>query len=359
MTDRVKKVYWEAAETFANPSSLHRLGFEAEQCMKEARKKVADALFCREDEVFFTSGGTESNNTALFGAARRMKKRGNRILATDSEHPAVEEVLKRLEEEGFEVIRLSTKGGAVSLAQVMESANEKTVLLAMMHTNNETGAVYDIASASRIVKGKNPHCLVFCDGVQGFGKTLLSPARLGVDLLSVSSHKIHGPKGVGALYIRKGLVIPPLLLGGGQERGMRSGTENLPGILAFGEACAQAKENLALWQKSMAKIKETVMEGLRSSDKVSFHLPEQASCHILSLSVKGLPSEVLLHTLSEKGIFVSSGSACSSHKGRSPVLKHFGLTKEEEETTIRLSFSGLNTPEEGEEFVRILKEVMG
>jgi len=359
LSESVKKVLMEETERFANPSSLHRLGYEAEKRMKEARGHLARALEAGEDEIVFTSGGTEADNLAVLGAAKKMARRGNRILSTDSEHPAVEECLKQLEKEGFEVYRLSTRGGVLDPEEILRACNEKTVLAAVMHVNNETGAVYDVKTLSALVKRVNPNCLVFSDGIQSFGKERVCPARLGVDLYSVSSHKIHGPKGVGALYVKKGLVLPPRVFGGGQERGIRSGTENLMGIAAFGEAAREAASDLEKNREKMFALKRRIMEGLQEEKRVRFHLPKQASCHVLSMAVEGFRSEVLLHMLSEKGVFISSGSACSSHKGQSPVLKHFGLSDKERDSTVRLSFSGQNTLEEGERFVEILKEILG
>ena len=358
LIEPVKEALRAELELFANPSSLHRLGFEAEKRLKLARQRLAAALFAREDEIYFTSGGTEADNLGIFGAAKKMHRRGNKILTTDSEHPAVEECMKKLESEGFQVYRLSTKGGSLDLDEVEREATKDTVLAALMHTNNETGAVYDIAVVSKIVKRKNPECLVFCDGVQAFGKALLSPAKQGIDLLAVSSHKIHGPKGVGALYVRKGLQIPSLLLGGGQEKGLRNGTENLSGIVGFGVAAEKAMENRIENQKRMAAVRERILSGLNGMEEIRFNLPQKPSCHVLSLQVSPFRSEVLLHMLSEKEIFVSSGSACSSHKGKSPVLRNFGLTDKESDSTIRLSFSGLNTVEEADEFIFTLKEII-
>lgn len=358
LTEHVKGVMIEELSNFANPSSLHRLGFEAEKRMKKARAQVAATLGAREDEIFFTSGGTEADNVAILGAAQKMRRLGNRILSTDSEHPAVEESLKALEQDGFEVIRLSTRGGILSAEEIVRFANEKTVLAAVMHTNNETGAVYDLSTLSRMVKSKNPRCLVFSDCVQGYGKAPLIPSRMGLDMISISSHKIHGPKGVGALYVKKGLQLPARIYGGGQEKGLRSGTENLPGIVAFGAACEEAARNLASSRKTMEEMKRVIREGLDVDERIRFHDPQNASPHILSMAVLPFRSEVLLHALSEKGVFVSSGSACSSHKGKSPVLKNFGLSDREADSTVRLSFSGLNTVEEAHEFIGILKEIL-
>lgn len=358
LSEGVKKALFAEAELFANPSSLHSLGFESEKRMKIAREKVAKSLGVLPEEIVFTSGGTEADNLALFGAAKKMRRRGNKILSSDSEHPAVEKCLQELEKEGFEVVRLSTKGGALDLAQIEKEADERVILAAVMHTNNETGAVYDIASLSRIVKKKSPEALVFSDLVQGYLKTPLSPKSLGLDLAAISSHKVHGPKGVGALYIRKGLLLPPLLLGGGQEKGLRSGTENLLGIVSFGEAAREGAEALASGIGAMQAVRDSILKTLSDHPKIRFHLPENPSCHILSMQVAGFRSEVLLHTLSAKGIFLSSGSACSSHSGKSPVLQNFGLSPKEADSTVRLSFSRLNTLGEAEEFCKVLKEVV-
>ncbi len=358
LSEEAKKALFAEAELFANPSSLHSLGFESEKRMKKAREEVAKSLGALPEEIIFTSGGTEADNLAIFGAARKMRRRGKKILSSDSEHPAVEKCLQELEKEGFEVVRLSTKGGALSLKEIETAADETTILAAVMHTNNETGAVYDIASLSRIVKQKNPEAIVFSDLVQGYLKTPLSPKALGLDLASLSSHKINGPKGVGALYIRKGLNLPPVLFGGGQEKGLRSGTENLLGIASFGTAARLGCENLAENIKKMNSIREFILKHLADHPKIHFNLPQNPSCHILSMQVEGFRSEVLLHSLSAKNIFISSGSACSSHSGKSPVLKNFGLNPKEADSTVRLSFSPLNTIEEAQEFCQVLKDMV-
>ena len=358
MIDCAKEALLAQLDLWGNPSSLHRLGFEAEKYLKRAREQIAATLHASPEEITFTSGGTESDNLALFGIAHALRRRGNTILATDSEHPAVEEVLKSLESEGFTVHRLSTRHGALNLAEVEKRATPDTILCAMMHTNNETGAVYDIAGASRIVKQKNPEAIFFCDAVQGYLKEEICPARLGVDLMALSSHKIHGPKGVGALYIRRGVRLIPRTLGGGQERGLRSGTENLAGIVSFAAAATYGFAHLAENRARMQEIKQIIQNGVSSLPDLFVTTPQNPSCHILSLGVLRYPSEVLLHMLSERDVFVSSGSACSSHKGKSPVLTNFGLTQKQRDCTIRLSFSGQNTTEEARRFVNVLKEIL-
>ncbi|MBQ3866726.1 MAG: cysteine desulfurase [Clostridia bacterium] len=358
LCEEAKAALIRETEAFANPSSLHRLGYEAELRLKEARAAVARSLGAQPEEIFFTSGGTEADNWAILAAARKMKKAGNHILTTDSEHPAVAEPLKKLEEEGFAVTRLSTRGGALDPAEAAAAVSEKTVLVACMHTNNETGARYDLAAVIRLAKAKNPRCLAFSDGVQGYLKSDFVPAALGLDLMSVSAHKIGGPKGVGALWIRRGVSLPPLILGGGQERNLRSGTENLPGIVAFGAAAAARSASLKEDLARMGAVRETVLAGLSGVAGIRFNLPRDPSCHVLSLQVDGWRSEALLHALSEKDVFVSSGSACSSHKGRGPVLTNFGLTKDEADRTLRLSFAPGNTAAEAEAFCRAVKELV-
>ena len=354
----VKQVLIEEMEHFANPSSLHRLGFEQEKRLKKAREQVARSNSALPEEIFFTSGGTEADNLAIFGAVKKLRRRGNRILAANSEHHAVTECLNALEKEGFEIVSLSTKGGALLEEEIREKANDKTILALCMHTNNESGAKYDIKTLSRIVKEKNKDALVFCDAVQGYLKSPLSVKELGVDLLSLSSHKICGPKGVGALYIKKGTNLPPLILGGGQEKGIRSGTENLHGIIGFGAAAEEGYKTLKEDMEKMNGMREVILTELSDCKKIRVNLPADPSCHILSLQVEGFRSEVLLHTLSEKEVFISSGSACSSHSGKSGVLSAFGLTPKEADCTVRLSFSRLNTLEEAKEFCRILKEIV-
>lgn len=354
----VKEVFFREIEEWGNPSSLHRFGFEAAKRLEEARKAIAKSISALPEEIVFTSGGTEADNLALFGAARKKKREGRRILASDSEHPAVEECLKELEKEGFEVIRLKTAGGRIDPYELEAAVNEETILCAVMTVNNETGAVYDIPAISRLVKRKNPNALVFSDCVQGYLKEEIHVRRLGVDLLSLSSHKIHGPKGVGALYIKKGVKILPCLFGGGQEKGMRNGTENLPGIVAFGEAAREGAEALAESRIHMENLKKMLFSAFAGEERVRFNLPEKSAPHIVSMQVRDWRSEVLLHTLSDYGICVSSGSACSSHKGKSPVLKNFGLSEAEADRTIRISLSRFNTEEEMTEFIRVLKGLL-
>ncbi len=346
------------AAQFANPSSLHIWGFEAEKAVDAARLHVAAALGCQKEEVFFTSGGTEGDNLAIFGAIEAKKRRGNTILTTDSEHPAVSQVLKKAKEMGFKVIRIRTKGGELDLEQLSSAATPDVILTTMMLVNNETGAVYDIPAASKIIRKQCPDALIHTDAVQGFLKLPFSPRELHVDLLTVSAHKIHGLKGSGALYVKKGTRILPHMLGGGQEKGLRSGTENTLGIAVFGLACEEGKKNLSSHIRHMASLRQWLLLQLRDIPGVHLNLPSNPVCHILHFSLPGHKSEVVLHTLSREDIAVSSGSACSSKKGKSPVLEAFGLTPERADSAIRVSLSVLNTQQDIQTLVEKIKNIL-
>jgi len=370
------KALTEGAEVFANPSSLHRLGFEAETLLDRARRSVAKTFFCDKNEIVFTSGGTESDNTAVYQAfalSKRFKEKGGRVITTDSEHPAVSEPLKRLELSGLEIVRLSTKGGRLDEDEIRRAADDRVVLASIMHTNNETGAIYDVKSAFSIIRKASPSAVLHTDAVQGYLKSSIRPAAIGADLVSVSAHKVHAPKGVGALYVRNGFRLTPFLPGGGQERGLRSGTENLPGILAFAAAASDGFDKLAEYTENIRAVRRRLIEGLSSYDFVRFNVPESekddeekyasgsgtSSPAIISIQVMGEKSEVLLHKLSDRGICVSSGSACSSKKGKSGVLKAFGLSDAEADRTIRISLSHMNTVDEAEIFCRTLRDAVG
>ncbi len=323
---------------WGNPSSLHLLGVNAEMPVTQARIKIAETLDCREDEIYFTSCGTESNNTAILGACNSRKKRGKRIITTAIEHPSVLEVFKKMENDGFEVIYLKPdEAGVISLADLENAVNKDTILVSIMLVNNETGAIQPVKAAADIIKKSGAPALLHCDAVQAFGKLPISVNSLGVDLLSLSAHKIHGPKGVGALYIKKGVAIPPLLLGGGQEKGMRSGTESVPLIMGFfgavqdiGNINSNLKSAKELWNYAKDKLLATGLVTINSSDDA---LP-----YILNISVVGYRSETLLHFLEAKGVYVSSGSACAKGEG-SYVLKEMGLKPERIDSALRISFS--------------------
>lgn len=339
----------EMLDIFGNPSSLHSEGLRAEKEINEARGVIAKSLSAKEDEVYFTSSGTESDNIAVFGAARKNAKAGRRIITTDSEHPAVSKPIEALEKEGFEVIRLSTRGGRIDLGEVEKNA-DGVALVSVMRTNNETGAVYDVPAVSEIVKGRSPRAIVHSDCVQAYMKERLSLSSLKADIISVSGHKVHALKGVGALVIKKGLVIPPHLLGGGQERGMRSGTENTVGIASFGASVGEL-------MREGNDLSELYLYAKERLSRFKLNLPEKACDAILSVSLEGWRSEIILHALSREGIFVSSGSACSSHSGKSGVLDAFGLTPREADGTIRVSLSRYNTKEDIDALSEALEKI--
>ena len=346
--DLVRKVM---CEDYGNPSSLHRKGMEAEQYVRSARETFAKILKVQEKEIFFTSGGTESDNLALIGTARAYKRRGNHLITTAIEHPAILNTMRYLEdEEGFLVTYLPVdQYGRVKLSALREALCKETILVSIMYVNNEVGSVQPVKEAAGIVKAYNREIIFHSDAVQGFGKYRIFPKREGIDLLTVSSHKIHGPKGMGALYISDKVKIRPIVFGGEQQKNIRSGTENVPGIAGFALAAKMVYSDLEEKTARMRKLKERFIEGIRQVDHVSVHgLPDETSApHIVSVGIAGIRSEVLLHTLEEKGIYVSSGSACSSnHPGISGVLKGIGVEREYLDATLRFSLSEFTTEEE-------------
>lgn len=341
---------------WGNPSSLHSLGLNAEMLVTDAREAIAAKISARADEIIFTGSGTEANNTAVLTALSR-KNRGNRVITTAIEHPSVLETVKRLEENGFEVIRLSCKdNGVIDLEELKSALNDKTVLVSIMLVNNEIGTVQPIAEASKLIKLLSPNAFFHCDAVQAFGKLPINIKALGVDLLSASAHKIHGPKGIGFLYCRKGLNLSPLITGGGQERGLRSGTEAVPLIAGFLGAVKALPDLKAQYEKT-ADLNRYAREKLQSSGIAEINSPEAAVPFILNISVTGYRSETLLHFLERKNIFVSSGSACA--KGElSYVLSALGLNKARIDSALRLSFSRDNSKEEIDLLLDSVKEAV-
>ena len=340
-------------EDWANPSSLYGFGLDAESAVSSARKSVAKRLSCREDEIIFTSCGTESNNTAIFGGAYKNIKRGRKIVTTAVEHPSVAEPISRLESEGFEVVRLAPDSdGKIKERDLENAIDENTALVSIMLVNNETGAIMPVSAAARIIKEKHSPAFLHCDAVQAFGKLPFSAERLGADAISVSGHKIHASKGVGALYIKKGVVLRPFLLGGGQEKGMRSGTESVPLICGMG-AAADALGNISENLKKMTELRDYTLKKLQSTGLVTLNSPNDALPYILNVSVLGYRSETLLHFLEKDGIFVSSGSACSKGAG-SPVLTAMGLDSKRVDSAIRISFSRFNTMSDADALVNSL-----
>lgn len=331
-------------ENYGNPASLHSMGIRAEEELEKARNCISKALGCRNDEIFFTSGGTEANNTVVFGAAKALKRRGNKIVTSSIEHSSVLEAMKELEEQNFQVIYLSPdKNGVITTEKILNAVDDNTILVSIMTANNETGAVNDISKIRKIVNDNNSPALIHTDAVQAFGKININVRKLDVDLMTVSAHKVHGPKGIGALYIKKGKRISPLHFGGEQEKKIRPGTEALPLAGAFGVAVSQFDI-----QKNYEKIKELNLyakEKLSAIEGVTFNSSENALPYIINISVKGIRSETMLHFLAQNGVYVSSGSACAKGKP-SYVLSSMGLSKDSADSALRISFSKYNTAED-------------
>ncbi|MBQ9361651.1 MAG: cysteine desulfurase [Lachnospiraceae bacterium] len=333
-------------EDYGNPASLHRKGFEAEKHIRTAKETLAGILKCKENELIFTSGGTESDNTALLGAYFANSRRGNHIITTKIEHPAVSEAAKYLETLGARVDYLDVdEAGHISINRLEDLLCDNTVLVSVMHVNNEIGSEEPIAEIGRLINQREPECLFHVDDVQGFGKIRLIPKDCHVDLLSASSHKIHGPKGAGLLYKSERAKITPLIHGGGHQRGYRSGTENVPGVAGFALAASMLYKDIESSYAHMEKLKESFMGGISEIDNIKINGGDVP--YIISLSIKDIRSEVLLHALEEKGIYVSAGSACSSNKPRtSATMKAIGAEHWQLDSTIRISLSPHTTEEE-------------
>lgn len=349
-------------QDFGNPSSLHGMGVTAEEYIKEAKSNIAKTLKAEEKEILFTSGGTESNNMALIGTALANRRAGNHIITTEIEHASIAAPLEFLKEQGFRITKLSVdKNGHISLEELRDAVGEDTILVSIMMVNNEIGAVEPVAEAAKIIKEKNPNTIFHVDAIQAYGKYRIYPKKLGIDLLSVSGHKIHAPKGTGFLYIRDKVKIKPIIYGGGQQKGMRSGTENVPGVAALGEAAAEIYENFDEKIERMYALKEHFVEEVTKIEGVTVNgcTGRDSAPQIVSVSVDGVRSEVMLHTLEEKQIYVSAGSACSSNKPSvSSTLKSIGLPKELLDSTIRFSFCVNTTMEEIDYAIAAMQEAV-
>ncbi len=329
---------------YGNPSSLHLKGMYAEQELTAARRAVAKALSAQNEEIFFTGGGTEANNTALFGTARAKKRRGNKIIVSSVEHSSIIEAAKQLENNGFEVVYINPdSNGIISVDAVLKEIDSSTVMVSVMTVNNETGAIMPVPDIFSAVKAKNSDIICHTDAVQAFGKMNINVKKLGADLISVSGHKVHAPKGCGALFIKKGVRIVPLHYGGEQESKIRPGTEALPLIAAFGVACTEFKieENL----NRIQSLNEYARQKLSKIDGVFFNSPQNALPYVLNISAGRVRSETMLHFLEELDVFVSSGSACAKGKP-SHVLSSMGISRERADSALRISFSKLNTKED-------------
>lgn len=350
-------------EDYGNPSSLHMKGVQAEQYVRNAKETLAKILKVNEKEIVFTSGGTESDNLALIGCAMANSRRGNHLITTRVEHPAVLNTMRYLEGQGFRVTYLPVDElGRIHPEDLHRAMTPDTILVSMMHTNNEIGALQPIAEAGAMIKRMNPNTLFHVDAVQGFGKARIYPKKMNIDLMSVSGHKIHGPKGIGFLYVNEKVKIQPIAFGGGQQMNLRSGTENVPGIAGLAKAAELMYSHFDEDMERIWKCKRRFIEGIRKMDNVVINgLPqgdvtgEETAPHIVSVSFKGVRSEVLLHTLEEQNIYVSAGSACSARKPQpSATLKAMGVDKSLLESTIRFSFSVFTTPEDIDVCLKVL-----
>lgn len=349
-------------EEYGNPSSMHHKGVEAEKELRKARETLAQILKVKEKNLIFTSCGTESDNLAIIGAARAAKRRGKHLITTPIEHPAVLETMKYLESEGFEITYLPVdQDGLVSPESVSQAVREDTILVSVMHTNNEIGALEPIAQIGEAIKAKNPQTLFHVDAVQGFGKARIYPKRMHIDLLAASGHKIHGPKGVGLLYVGDNVRIRNIIYGGGQQGGMRSGTENVPGIAGMALAAKLLYEHFDEEQQKLRAMKDTFIQRVSAIEGVHINgrTGEDSAAHIISLSVEGVRAEVLLHALEDKGIYVSSGSACASNRPHiSETLQAIGTPQAYLDSTIRLSTSVMNSMEDMEGAAQALEELL-
>lgn len=358
----IEAVQSEMSDYYGNPSSMHIKGFEAEKKIKETTKIIASTLKCDESEIIYTSGGTEADNMALIGIARAYKRSGKHIITSSIEHAAVLQSAEFLKEEGYEITYLSTDSkGVINLEELENSIREDTILVSVMGVNNEIGIVEPIEKISEIIKKKNPNTLFHVDAVQAYGKIKLTPKKMGIDLLSVSGHKIHGPKGIGFLYVSYKVKIKPIIFGGGQQKNMRSGTENVCGIMGLGAAVKRIFDNFDEDTARMRELREYMIKGLKECEGVTINgADEEGSApHIVSASVKGVRAEVLLHSLEEKGIYISSGSACASNKPAvSATLKAIGVDKDLLDSTVRFSFSVLTTKDEIDYALENFKETI-
>ena len=361
--DKVSSIMMKVmCEDYGNPSSLHMKGFQAEEYIRKAKKMIASTLKVEEKEIYFTSGGTEADHLALVGVAMANCRKGRHLITTAIEHPAVSETMDWLESEGFEITRLPVDNvGRISLGHLENALRRDTILVSIMHTNNEIGSLMPIAEAGSIIKKVCPGAYFHVDAVQGYGKAKIHPKKMGIDLLSVSGHKIHGPKGIGFLYINEKVKIQPVLRGGGQQRGIRSGTENVPAIAGLGVAAEEIYRYLDKEVEQLYQLKEKLITGLFYIEDIHIngYTGYDSAPHIISITVDGVRSEVLLHALEERGIFVSAGSACAARKPLPSVtLKAMGVKKEILESTIRISLSVFTTEEEIDYTLKVLYDII-
>jgi len=352
-----KKAYEVMIECFGNPSSVHDFGYEAEKLLKASRKAILSKLgsIDRGDDFIFTSGGTEANNLAIFGALGARKHGGKTVFFSDSEHASIYAISKELEKTGYTVRYIPTKNGVLDLDFCRQHFSKDTVLISCMYANNETGAVYDIKALDSLRKKLCPNAILHTDAVQAFCKTEKPLCLCGADLISVSGHKVHAPKGSGGLFIKAKTRITPLFFGGGQEKDIRPGTEALPAICAFAQAVQETDEKSNI--KAVTEVRDHLVCALSEKlGQVKINLPENYLPYVISLTLPAIKSEVMLRFLSAKGIYVSAGSACTSKHRENRVLSAFGLDSKSADCTIRLSFCEYNTKDEADEFLKALDE---
>ena len=352
------KITYIVNNIYGNPSSLHKKGLDAQHEIEAARKALAKALGTLDTEIYFTSGGTEANNTAVFGAAYAKKRQGNKIVTTAAEHSSVFESCKELEKQGFEAVYIQPDiYGHITAAQIENAIDKNTILVTVMNVNNETGAIFPVDKIKKMIERKKSPALFHCDAVQAFGKIPVKPYKIGADLLTVSSHKIHGPKGCGALFVKKGVYIKPLLYGGEQQKKIRPGTEALPLIAGFGEAISQIPP-YSQTLEAMTALRDYTVKRLSQIDGVVINSPDDALPYIINISVTGIKSETILHFLEEKQIYVSSGSACAKGK-QSHVLTSMGLPKNRTDSALRISFSKYSTTSDADALANAIEQASG
>ncbi len=354
----IEKMVYALRTDYANPSSLHRKGVEVEKNIKAIRQNIARTLGAKDKEIYFTSGGTESNNAIIRGVVALNKKRKNHIISTEIEHPSVLGTLKDLEDDGCEVTYLKVDNeGKINIDELKEAIRPTTCLISVMHVNNEVGSIQPIQEIGKYLKSLKEKVYFHVDAVQSYSKINFRPSRYNIDFMSVSAHKLHGPKGIGFMYVKENNRLKPMLTGGGQEIGIRSGTENTPGIYGLGEAISIINKDLDKKIEKINSLKNLLKdEIIKNIEDIKINSTEDGVCHILNISFYDTKGEVLLHYLEQKGMYVSTGSACSSKKKGSHVLNSMGLSPKEIEGAIRFSLSDLTTEEEILEAVKILKE---
>lgn len=374
ITDQVRDIMLKVLyEDYGNPSSMHMMGVVAEKYMKAAAENIADCLRVQSKEIIFTSGGTEANNLALIGAAMAYQRRGRHIITTRIEHPSVHQPLLFLEENGYKIDFIPVDGtGKIIKDKLYDTISEDTQIVSIMYVNNEIGSVQDIEEIGRNIKKIKKDIILHVDGVQAFGKYRIYPKRMGIDLFSISGHKIHGPKGSGALYVRDSVRLKPIVFGGGHQKGLRSGTENVPAIAGLGEAVKEIYRNFEQKVQRMYELKQSFIKEISKLEGVTINgLPvectkefemehiKKTAPHIISVSLEGVRSEVLLHALEERGIYISAGSACSSqHPQPSTTLTAIGIPKNLLDSTIRISISEMTTKEEIDYAIRQIKDIL-